>query len=151
MVQLSQYSGSHIQGLTQSGRKHLYQGGTNGSNHPISWYHEFEGGRTFYTGMGHTAETYQEADFLDHIWGGIQYVAGLGEEEEEETPPAETDFSRTNLVSGLNEPMELEVLPDGNVLFVERPGNVKLYNFGTGSTDVVGNLSVFTQARKMDF
>ena len=54
-----------------------YQGGTMGPSHPISWYHEFEGGRVFYTGMGHTGSTYEEPDFLAHLWGGIQYVAQL--------------------------------------------------------------------------
>ena len=31
-----------------------YEGGTNGNNHPISWYHEYDGGRAFYSGGGHT-------------------------------------------------------------------------------------------------
>ena len=29
-----------------------YEGGTNGSEHPIAWYHAFDGGRAFYTGGG---------------------------------------------------------------------------------------------------
>ena len=53
-----------------------YTGGTNGENHPIAWYHEFEGGRGFYTGGGHTTESYQEPLFLQHILGGIQYATG---------------------------------------------------------------------------
>ncbi len=123
-----------------------YQGGTNGSNHPISWYHEFEGGRTFYTGMGHTAASYSEADFLDHLWGGIQYVAEpIAGEDDPRVKPNEEDFSRTNLVSGLNEPMELAALPDGNVLFVERRGNLKRYNFATQSTDIVGTIPVYSE------
>jgi cytochrome c len=28
-----------------------YQGGKNGDNHPMSWYHDFDGGRSFYTNM----------------------------------------------------------------------------------------------------
>src|SRR5688572_33274284 len=31
-----------------------YQGGTNGDRHPMSWYHAYDGGRAFYTNMGHT-------------------------------------------------------------------------------------------------
>lgn len=54
-----------------------YQDGNMGSDHPISWYHEFEGGRAWYTGMGHTSESYQEPLFLQHLWGGIVYAAGL--------------------------------------------------------------------------
>jgi type 1 glutamine amidotransferase len=53
-----------------------YKGGTNGANHPMSWYHEFEGGRVFYTALGHTNESYTEPLFLQHILGGINYAMG---------------------------------------------------------------------------
>lgn len=53
-----------------------YEGGENGDNHPIAWYHDFDGGRAFYTGGGHTEEAFQEPDFLQHILGGIQYAMG---------------------------------------------------------------------------
>lgn len=53
-----------------------YSGGTNGKNHPIAWYHEFDGGRAFYTGGGHTVESYSEQLFLKHILGGIKYAMG---------------------------------------------------------------------------
>lgn len=43
---------------------------------PISWRHEFEGGRVFYTSMGHTAETYSEPVFLDHVAGGLRWALG---------------------------------------------------------------------------
>lgn len=50
-----------------------YKGGENGPNHPIAWYHEYEGSRVFYTGMGHTKESYSEPDFKKHLLGGILY------------------------------------------------------------------------------
>ena len=50
-----------------------YEGGTNGASHPMAWYHDYDGGRAFYTGLGHTEETYQEPLFLQHLLGGIQY------------------------------------------------------------------------------
>jgi type 1 glutamine amidotransferase len=53
-----------------------YKGGVMGANHPIAWYHTFDGGRSFYTAMGHTSESYQEPLFLAHLWGGILYAAG---------------------------------------------------------------------------
>lgn len=53
-----------------------YEGGENGENHPIAWYHEFDGGRAFYTGRGHTPESFSEALFRKHILGGIKYVLG---------------------------------------------------------------------------
>jgi len=50
-----------------------YEGGTNGEHHPIAWYHEFEGGRVFYTGGGHTKESFSEPLFVAHLLGGINY------------------------------------------------------------------------------
>ena len=51
-----------------------YEGGTNGENHPVSWYHTYDGGRAFYTALGHTIESYQEKFFLEHILAGIQWT-----------------------------------------------------------------------------
>ena len=45
--------------------------------YPISWTHEFEGGRVFYTGMGHTTDSYAEPYFLAHISGGIRWALRL--------------------------------------------------------------------------
>jgi type 1 glutamine amidotransferase len=52
-----------------------YTGGKNGY-HPMSWYHEFEGGRIFYTELGHTSESYKDPLYLGHLAGGIQYAMG---------------------------------------------------------------------------
>jgi uncharacterized protein len=51
-----------------------YTGGKNGSFHPIAWYHDFDGGRAFYSGLGHTDESFAEPLFLQHVWGGILYA-----------------------------------------------------------------------------
>lgn len=53
-----------------------YEGGENKGNHPIAWYHTYEGGRAFYTGLGHTKESYDEVDFQKHLLGGIKYAMG---------------------------------------------------------------------------
>lgn len=50
-----------------------YQGGTNGENHPIAWYHEFEGGRAFYTGGGHTDASFDEPEFRQHLLGAMEW------------------------------------------------------------------------------
>jgi type 1 glutamine amidotransferase len=44
-------------------------------DHPISWYHVYDGGRVFYTGLGHTDEAFKDESFLTHILGGIWYAA----------------------------------------------------------------------------
>lgn len=53
-----------------------YTGGSNGANHPISWYQEFEGGRAFTTVLGHTDESYTDELFLKHLLAGINYAIG---------------------------------------------------------------------------
>lgn len=50
-----------------------------GPYHPIAWYQKFEGGRSFYTALGHMSEAYSDKLFLDHILGGIYWAAtGMG-------------------------------------------------------------------------
>jgi type 1 glutamine amidotransferase len=53
-----------------------YEGGKHGEYHPISWWHNYDGGRAFYTAMGHTEESYKEDLFLQHILAGIEYAMG---------------------------------------------------------------------------
>ncbi|MDN3587694.1 ThuA domain-containing protein [Pedobacter aquatilis] len=53
-----------------------YKGGKNGNFHPFSWYHSYDGGRAFYTSMGHTKESWGEEKFLNHLLGGIKYAIG---------------------------------------------------------------------------
>ena len=53
-----------------------YTGGANGDNHPFSWYHDFDGGRSFYTALGHTDATWSDPLFLHHLLAGIQYAMG---------------------------------------------------------------------------
>jgi type 1 glutamine amidotransferase len=53
-----------------------YEGGRMGDHHPIAWYHEYDGGRSWYTALGHTRESYREPLFLQHLLGGIAWAAG---------------------------------------------------------------------------
>jgi type 1 glutamine amidotransferase len=48
-----------------------------GGDHPIAWYHEFDGGRAFYTGLGHSADLYSDNRFTQHLLGGIRWAAGV--------------------------------------------------------------------------
>jgi type 1 glutamine amidotransferase len=56
-----------------------YTGGKNGNFHPMSWWHDFEGGRIFYTELGHTSESYKDPLYLQHLLGGIKYAFGKNE------------------------------------------------------------------------
>lgn len=49
-------------------------GQTLNRNFPLAWYHEFGGGRVFYTSLGHKIEYYSDPVFLNHLLGGIRWV-----------------------------------------------------------------------------
>ncbi|MFI5929288.1 ThuA domain-containing protein [Micromonospora sp. NPDC051543] len=53
-----------------------YSGGGMGTDHPHSWCKSYSGGRSFYTGSGHTQASYAEPAFRNHLLGGIRYAAG---------------------------------------------------------------------------
>jgi len=110
-----------------------YEGGENGDNHPIAWYHDYDGGRAFYTGGGHTDETYKEPLFLNHLLAGIKYAIGNNtlldySKAYAVKKPEDNRFTKTILSDDLNEPMELAVAPDGRVFFIERAGNFYVFN-----------------------
>lgn len=46
-----------------------------GSFHPIAWYHQYDGGRAFYTALGHLPANYENPLFLSHLYGGIYWAA----------------------------------------------------------------------------
>lgn len=124
-----------------------YEGGTNGDHHPITWYREFDGGRTWYTGMGHTSESFEDPDYLQHIWEGIKYAAGSVQRVDYQRPtvmPEENRFTKKILDENLNEPMELAVLPGQDILFIERKGAIKYYDRQAGKVDVITQMPVHT-------
>lgn len=53
-----------------------YEGKRMNKNHPIAWYQYYEGGRMFYTGMGHTKEIYSNPAYVKHVVEGVNWAAG---------------------------------------------------------------------------
>jgi type 1 glutamine amidotransferase len=46
-----------------------------GEFHPLAWYHNFDGGRSFYTALGHIPATFSDDAFLHHLYAGIRWAA----------------------------------------------------------------------------
>ncbi|WP_159466743.1 ThuA domain-containing protein [Dyadobacter sp. 3J3] len=122
-----------------------YQGGKNPDFHPISWYQDFDGGRSFYTAMGHTDETFSEPLFINHLWAGIKYAAG-GDAPKlldyTKSKPEENRFTKVILEEKLDEPMELSVLNDGRILFIQRKGDLRIYNTKTKELKTIAKIPV---------
>lgn len=47
-----------------------------GADHPISWFHHYDGGRAWYTSLGHDTHTLSNPGFAEHLLGGILWAAG---------------------------------------------------------------------------
>ncbi|MEU9403638.1 ThuA domain-containing protein [Streptomyces sp. NPDC048242] len=56
-----------------------YSGGTMNGDHPIAWCQEYQGGRAFYTGGGHTKESYADPAFRAHLLGGLRWATGAAQ------------------------------------------------------------------------
>ncbi|MEJ7692927.1 ThuA domain-containing protein, partial [Daejeonella sp.] len=128
-----------------------YEGGKNGTNHPIAWYHQFDGGRAFYTGMGHTKESFSDPLYLKHLLGGIKYALGnnvMLNYSKATTPkaPEENRFVRNVLTQGtLFEPTEMTILPNMDILIVQRRGEIMLYKEQNKSISQISSLNVYAK------
>ena len=59
----------------QNAHEKSYTGGKMNDFHPMSWYHLYDGGKAFYLELGHHPETYADAQYLQILWGGINWAA----------------------------------------------------------------------------
>ncbi|MEV6652910.1 ThuA domain-containing protein [Streptomyces sp. NPDC051219] len=96
-----------------------------GVDHPWSWCQNYDGGRSWFTAGGHAESAFQEAGFLQHLLGGIQWAAG--HKPGDCTATKTGSFQRTPLAtSDLADPFELAVAPDRRVFFIQRTGKLKV-------------------------
>ncbi len=118
---------------------------------PISWYHDYDGGRSFYTAVGHQDASFSDAQFLNQLLGGIQYAIGKNYELDYKKAktlrvPAEEDFEKVTMGYGeFSEPTEMAILPNLNILVAQRRGELMLFNQETKAVTQVGLLDVYHQ------
>jgi cytochrome c len=129
-----------------------YQGGLDMGHHPLAWYHDFDGGRSFYTGGGHTKESWQEELFLQHVLEGINYAIGDNrapnfKKVKTQRVPEANRFEKKALVMGtFTEPVEMTILPNLDILIAQRRGEILLYKNGDSTVREVANLDVYWKA-----
>lgn len=113
---------------------------------PVSWHRKYEGSKIFYTLAGGDQQSYSNENFVNHVLDGIQYVASgsaldYGKAKTLRVPEANR-FLPIVLDSYLDEPIEMEILDNGKVIFIERHGNVKIYDPSVKASKVIGKLDV---------
>ncbi|MBO0828352.1 MAG: ThuA domain-containing protein [Streptosporangiales bacterium] len=99
--------------------------GANGAFHPVSWCRDYDGGRSFYTGMGGTTASYQDdQNFLSHLTGAIEWTTGLVRGDCQATIASNYKIERLTKpnqpgqLDQIGEPHGLTVAPDGKVFYV---------------------------------
>lgn len=119
-------------------------GGAMGADHPTAWCQVYDGGRSWYTGGGHTDESFAEPAFLQHLLGGIQTAAGAVDANCGAT--VDTSFEQVTLAKGAaktGEPIAMAVLPGGDVLHTSRDGRV-WYTTAEATTSLAATVPVYT-------
>ncbi|HEY0434431.1 MAG TPA: PQQ-dependent sugar dehydrogenase, partial [Chitinophagaceae bacterium] len=117
--------------------------------HPMAWYHDYDGGRAWYTELGHTNEEYADPDYLKHILAGIKYAIGNNSELNyskavTQRVPDEDRFTKTTLVQAtFFEPTEMTILPNFDILVAQRRGELMLYKNDSKSVKQAGFLNVY--------
>jgi glucose/arabinose dehydrogenase/type 1 glutamine amidotransferase/regulation of enolase protein 1 (concanavalin A-like superfamily) len=123
-----------------------YSGSQHPDDHPIAWCNEFDGGRTFYTALGHSDFHYDDPVFRQHILGGIEWSAGVADAncgEPREGPPTEAAFDKVALDDNTANPMMMDIASDGRVFYTELAGALKVYHPETQAITVAANVDVY--------
>ena len=87
-----------------------YTGGNMGDDHPVIWYHEYDGGRSWYSAGGHTVDSYNDEQFVGHLLGGIIYAAGATPIEDTDTDGVGDSSDNCTFVANAN---QLDANDDG--------------------------------------
>ncbi|MFF2411599.1 ThuA domain-containing protein [Streptomyces sp. NPDC058092] len=117
-------------------------GSAMGADHPISWCRNTEGGKVWATAMGHDTASYSEAAFRTHVLGGVKWAAG--------NKPGDcggtvwSGYEKITLDDNTADPMELDVADDGRVFYIQRSGEVNIYDPAAHATTTAGKLDVYT-------
>ncbi|WUQ37124.1 ThuA domain-containing protein [Streptomyces sp. NBC_00234] len=117
-------------------------GSAMGADHPISWCRNTEGGKVWATAMGHDTPSYSEPAFRDHVIGGLRWAA--------DNQPGDcggtvwNGYEKVTLDDNTADPMELDVAKDGRVFYIQRSGEVNIFDPATHATTTAGKLDVYS-------
>ena len=104
---------------------------TTGGDHPVAWYKEFEGGRSWYTNLGHDPGTWRLDWFRTHVLEGIRWAAR-----------APNQYAKVTITDRAANPLALTATPDGDLYYIERTGEVRLWRKDTGAVVDAGKVDV---------
>jgi len=118
-------------------------GGTMGADHPVSWCKDYAGGRSFYTALGNTPESFDES-LTTHLEGAIDWAAGQSDLVYSDCGATVLgNYEQTKVAAppNLGEPIGFDQLPDGRIIQTDRDGTVRLHDPDTGTTTVLADFA----------
>ena len=113
-----------------------------GHDHPISWCRDVDGAPVWSTAMGHPKEAYSEPEFIDHLLGGVRSAAKVADSDCGGT--VWDSYEKVTLDGDAYDPLELDVADDGRVFYVQRQGEVKVFDPATNRTRTTGKVDTYT-------
>ncbi|MCP8900652.1 ThuA domain-containing protein [Gilvimarinus xylanilyticus] len=130
-----------------------YQGGQHGDYHPIAWYQEFDGGRSFYTGLGHVEAMYKNEWFLAHLGGGLDYaIADREPLDYNRTRPDPRRFKQNVLVDNLVEPISFDLTQDYSAVMIgQRQGKLLWLDVASRKLHTMAEFEVFAPHKNVEF
>jgi PKD repeat protein/type 1 glutamine amidotransferase len=136
----TQASGAVLDGIS---------GGTMGFDHPVAWCKDYQGGRSFYTALGGSSASFNDAAYRSHIGGAIEWASGVAD-------PIYSDCGATVLANyqqtkvsappNISEPIGFDVLPDGRVIQTDRRGGIRLHDPAANATTLLATVPVYTNS-----
>lgn len=103
------------------------------NDYPISWIRNYNGGRVFYTKLGHFADVWRTPMFLEHLLQGMRMAAGR----------VEADFSGHRVKETIADevwPDDIAIDEKGDVWIAELQGKVHHYDAASGETHQIGKV-----------
>ena len=92
--------------------------GMDGIDHPIAWAQYYDGARSFYTGGGHTDDSYDSRRFRQHLKGGMMWAAGYIGGGASGT--VWDNYEKIPLDTDTQNPAMVDIASDGRVFYIER-------------------------------
>jgi len=145
------YEGLHV---LQEVDEKTYQGGEHGDHHPITWAHEYDGGRAFYTGLGHSVETFQNPTFQQLLVNGLKYAVAKNYQTAstpllnyDHSRPESNRFVKKTLIENLDEPVKFDFFPNGDALIALRPGKLVRVDYKTNQLHDAGKVNTTFMSR----
>ncbi|WP_166354344.1 ThuA domain-containing protein [Phytoactinopolyspora limicola] len=114
-----------------------------GYDHPLAWCKMYDGGRAWATALGHFPAHYDEPEVVQHMVGGIQWIAGAAEGDCGGT--VWDSFDKVSLDTDTSAPFGMDIAPDGRVFFTELVrGQIRVFNPETHTTTTALTIPVYS-------